>query len=172
MLITQNKLNINPQSVYAVNMKRAGYFDTAAFNLNYFTSGTSSYLSKEKAALGRMLFHSTILSTNNNMACITCHQPEKAFTDGIAKSRSFGHTALKRNTPTVMYSGLQQKQFYDMRASGLEDQIKNVIQNKEEIHGSLPEAATRLSANKNYVQLFNKAFRIRRLILSANGKYR
>ncbi len=39
-------------------------------------------LTREKVALGHRLFSDTILSRNRRLACVTCHDPTRAFTDG------------------------------------------------------------------------------------------
>lgn len=41
-------------------------------------------MSADKVELGRALFFDTQLSGNGTQACASCHQPEKAFTDGRA----------------------------------------------------------------------------------------
>lgn len=43
-------------------------------------------LTVEKVALGRFLFYDTRLSGNQTQACATCHQPDKAFTDGLPQA--------------------------------------------------------------------------------------
>jgi cytochrome c peroxidase len=43
-------------------------------------------MSADTVELGRHLFHDTRLSSDRTMSCATCHHPEKAFTDGRARS--------------------------------------------------------------------------------------
>jgi cytochrome c peroxidase len=43
-------------------------------------------MSVAKVDLGRFLFHERRLSGNGNFACVSCHQQDKAFTDGLARS--------------------------------------------------------------------------------------
>lgn len=158
LLQLQEIAGIKTQNIYAVNLSAASFFEEASMNTNFFTPGAQSWLTKEKTALGELLFSDPVLSSNNTMACVSCHQPDKAFGDGLQKSKAFDGKSLKRNTPGLLYAGLQQAQFYDMRASFLEDQVRNVIESKDEIHGSLEEAAKKLSRQDKYVHLFNKAF--------------
>ena len=137
----------------------ATVFDEDAFDVNFFTPDANSHLSKEKIALGKELFYDRILSLNNKTSCASCHQPEKAFTDGLPLSIATGSKGfLSRNTPALINAGYQHGQFYDLRATFLEYQVKDVIQNKDEIHGSLAVSAKRLSADSNYVSLFRKSF--------------
>jgi cytochrome c peroxidase len=50
------------------------------------------------AALGKRLFFDTRLSSNGNVACGTCHQPERGFQDGTALATGVGTTA-RRSMP-------------------------------------------------------------------------
>ncbi len=76
----------------------------------------------------------------------------------MSKSAGLRGTLLSRNVPTLYYAALQEKHFYDQRASSLEAQSQDVIQNHDEMHGSLPEACARLMRDSAYVTLFKKAF--------------
>ena len=51
-------------------------------------------------ALGQRLFGDARLSTDSAMSCATCHQPARAFTDGL--KRGIGWRVLDRNTPSVL----------------------------------------------------------------------
>ena len=158
LLHHQQDLGIKVQNIYALNLEVPHFFSEGAFNTNFFTPEESAFINGEKIALGKVLFHDPVLSFSQKVSCASCHRQEQFFTDGLVKSKSFGVGDLKRNTPTLLYAGLQQNQFYDMRAGFLEDQVKNVVENKDEIHGSLAVAVQRLSQQDKYVRLFNKAF--------------
>ncbi|HTB52200.1 MAG TPA: cytochrome c peroxidase [Ferruginibacter sp.] len=134
-------------------------FDSNAFNANAYAPDTAYYMSDKKIALGKMLFADPILSTTGTRSCQTCHQPDKAFTDGLAKNTIINSAALlPRNTPTLLNAALQPSQFYDLRATTLEDQSLAVIQNEKEMHGSMQVAVDRLWHNKKYRELFAAAF--------------
>jgi cytochrome c peroxidase len=79
-------------------------------------------MSVAKVDLGRRLFYEKNLSINRTMSCGTCHQQEKAFTDG--KRVAIGATREKhsKNTPTltnVAYSSILT--LADPKARRLED---------------------------------------------------
>jgi cytochrome c peroxidase len=134
-------------------------FDTNAFNANAYAPDTAYFMSDKKIALGKMLFADPILSTTGTRSCQTCHQPDKAFTDGLAKNTIINSALLlPRNTPTLINAGLQPSLFYDLRANTLEDQSLAVIQNEKEMHGNMQVATDRLWKDKNYRQLFAAAF--------------
>jgi cytochrome c peroxidase len=50
-------------------------------------------------AFGERLFNDRRLSASGTLACATCHQPQRAFTDGLAVAH--GAAAGVRNTPTL-----------------------------------------------------------------------
>ncbi len=59
-------------------------------------------LTLEKVSLGRRLFSDTILSRNRRLACVTCHDPERAFTDERPVAVGvFGRTGT-RHVPTLI----------------------------------------------------------------------
>ncbi|MWB94751.1 cytochrome-c peroxidase [Flavobacterium sp. GA093] len=133
-------------------------FDKDAFNVNAFVISDDYKFSTEKAILGEKLFYDKSLSKNNNRNCATCHHPEKAFTDGLKTNVSLTGINLARNTPTLTYASLQNAQFWDMRQLDLEKQSVDVIQNKDEMHGSMEEIHAKISQNEGYKKLFKKAF--------------
>jgi cytochrome c peroxidase len=136
----------------------ATLFDKNAFDVNAFVLSDDYKFSTEKAILGEKLFYDKSLSKNNDRSCATCHQPEKAFTDGLKTNVSLTGSNLARNTPTLTYASLQNAQFWDMRQLDLEKQSVDVIQNKDEMHGSLEKIHAQVSKNDGYKKLFKKAF--------------
>lgn len=142
----------------ALNKNAATFFAKNAFNPNAFTPGKEYAFSEEKAVLGRQLFNDKILSNNNNRSCATCHIPEKAFTDGLAKSISLENSELARNAPSLNYAGYQHGQFWDMRKDDLEGQSSDVISNKEEMHGDLNVILAKINQDKNYQAAFKKIY--------------
>jgi len=142
-----------------LNQNAKTLFDKDAFNANAYASDQSAYLTAEKVALGNALFSDPVLSGSGTRSCRSCHQPEKAFTDGLAKNTVINsRKQLRRNTPTLINAALQPAQFYDLRASTLEDQALNVVQNKDEMHGSMRELSKRLWKKPAYRQMFSAAF--------------
>ena len=55
--------------------------------------------------LGRQLFRDPRMSPVGYIACVTCHQPDRAFTD--VKARAHGLADLPRNTPALANLALQ-----------------------------------------------------------------
>ena len=133
-------------------------FAENAFDVNTFIPAPEYAFSKEKAALGEKLFYDTSLSKNNDRSCATCHNPDKAFTDGLKVNIALNGAGLRRNTPTLTYASLQHGQFWDLRQPDLEKQSLDVIENVDEMHGSMKSILPRVAEDTQYRKLFKKAF--------------
>lgn len=135
-------------------------FDADAFNVDAFSPGPAFHITAAKTALGEKLFYDTRLSGTGTRSCATCHRPDLAFTDGLAKPADIHDPAklLKRNVPTLINAALQSNYFYDMRALTLEDQTRDVLTNKAEMDGSMSAVIQYVSADKSYQALFATAF--------------
>src|SRR5258708_28620381 len=55
-----------------------------------------------RAALGQKLFFDARLSADGTVACATCHNPARAFTDGRPTSIGIHGRVGQRNAPTVL----------------------------------------------------------------------
>ncbi|MDQ8163978.1 MAG: cytochrome c peroxidase [Gemmatimonadota bacterium] len=147
-----------PAERRAFRMDAATVFDSAAFDVMGFAPIDATPGTPAQIALGERLFHDTQLSGDGTRACSSCHMAEKAFTDGLAVNRARGGAPLARNTPTVINSGLQLGSFADLRTTYLEDQVTDVVENVDEMHGSLSRIAARLATDTSVVARFRVAF--------------
>jgi cytochrome c peroxidase len=142
-----------------LNQEAKTLFDSNAFNVNAYAPDHASFKTAEKIALGKMLFSDPSLSGNGKRSCQSCHQPDKAFTDGLVKNLILDkNDQLPRNTPTLLNAALQPALFYDSRVSTLEEQSVNVVQNENEMHGSMLLATDKLWKDKIYHDLFVAAY--------------
>ena len=142
-----------------LNQDAKTLFDTAAFNINAYSPDPASYSTPGKVALGEKLFTDPSFSATGTRSCQSCHQPAKAFTDGLTRNTVLeGPGMLPRNTPTLLNAALQPAQFYDMRVATLEDQSLIVVQNNAEMHGSMKLSVSRLWKDSAYRRLFSAAF--------------
>ncbi|MGQ0829270.1 MAG: cytochrome-c peroxidase, partial [Bacteroidota bacterium] len=158
----QNGLKVEYQSFnFAYRFRSPTIFAKDAINSQYFTQKVYDTVNnKMQAELGKILFFDPVLSGNGKRACASCHNPDMAFTDGKPKSAAFnseGH--VKRNAPTVINAVLQKALFYDGRVMFLEDQISEVLMNKDELHGNFSDATNTLEKSVEYRKLFKKAFK-------------
>lgn len=120
----------------------------------------------EKVALGRMLYFDTRLSKNHDLSCASCHDLDKygidpREADGTRNRTSLGHKGQlgDRNSPSVYNAGLHFAQFWDGRASTLEDQAKGPVLNPVEM--AMPDEATVVATLRSipgYVDAFAAAF--------------
>jgi cytochrome c peroxidase len=142
-----------------VNYQARSIFQTSALNPLGYARNQFEKHTYEQIALGKMLFADPILSKSNTMSCASCHQPDKAFTDGLPKSLgSKPGTHVERNAPTLINSSLATKYFYDQRTDFLEEQIEHVVQSEIEFHTTYMEMAQKINASQDYRERFAKAF--------------
>ena len=112
-----------------------------------------------KVALGQRLFFDARLSADGTIACSTCHDPARAFTDGKAVSTGIEGRLGKRNAPTILNALYNKTQFWDGRAATLEEQAGFPIVNSVEMgQPSLDAAVARIAAIPEYRQEFRDAF--------------
>jgi len=111
-----------------------------------------------KVALGKQLFFDKRLSGDNTMSCASCHQPERGFADGLARSRGAGGKQLGRNTPTVLNTALFEKLFWDGRAQSLEEQALQPITSPDEMNQDLDALERELAAVPGYQKQFQAVF--------------
>jgi len=114
-----------------------------------------------KAGLGERLYFDTRLSTDGTVACATCHDPRTGFADGrgAETSAGVGRARGTRNAPTVLNAVFLSDQFWDGRASSLEEQAVQPLINPIE-HGFTDHSAvvTKLRQLGDYGRLFGAAF--------------
>ncbi|MEP5634713.1 MAG: cytochrome c peroxidase, partial [Maribacter dokdonensis] len=109
--------------------------------------------------LGKMLFEDAQLSKNNTMSCLSCHNPNLGFTDGLPKSASNKKGFFTaRNSPTVINAGYATRYFWDMREFNLEKQVTHVIDDNLEFNTSFDTIIRKLNKNSNYQKLFKAAY--------------
>lgn len=135
-------------------------FDSGAFNVDAFSPGPGFHVTGAKVELGKKLFYDRSLSGTGTRSCASCHDPNRAFTDGLARHTDIHNPEkqLLRNVPTLLNAALQSNYFYDMRALTLEDQVYDVIGNEHEMDGSMDTIVTYVSADLKYRSLFKRAF--------------
>jgi len=113
----------------------------------------------ENIALGRKLFFDGRLSANGTVACATCHNPERAFTDGRPTSMGIHGRVGERNSPTILNALYNKEQFWDGRAKTLEDQASLPIINPIEMgQPTLNGAVAGIADVEEYRQAFNRVF--------------
>jgi cytochrome c peroxidase len=115
-------------------------------------------LTAERVALGAKLFADPRLSGGGRRACISCHQPELAFTDGRRRAQGLSGAPLRRNTPSLWNLAWSSHYFWDGRALSLEAQVRGPIEAADEMGGGWPAILARLQADARLMPLFRAAF--------------
>lgn len=148
-----------PDERRPVNVDALSIFDNNAFDIRFFSPAERYQITPERISLGRKLFYDPLLSGNRKRSCASCHQPGKAFTDGLPAPMDIDNTnRLLRNTPTLWNSALQTRQFYDSRTSTLEDQLSAVVHDTKEMQGSLEASIPLLQKDAAYAAFFKEAY--------------
>lgn len=102
---------------------------------------SNQYVTSELAAvLGHKLFFDTRLSINEKVACASCHQPDKYFTDGQTLAEA-GISVTARHTPTVVGVSQSEWLFWDGRKDSLWSQALGPLENAAEHGGSRTQYA-------------------------------
>ena len=88
----------------------------------------------EKIALGKRLYEDKRFSADGTVSCVNCHDPAKAFADGLPVAEGIKKLKGTRNSPTVINAVYYTSQFWDGRRPSLEEQAKDPFVNPVE-HG-------------------------------------
>ena len=95
---------------------------------------TSSVSSNPDAViLGNRLFFDVRLSANKQVSCATCHQPDRHFTDGLARGEGVGTS--KRNTRSIVGVAYSPWLYWDGRRDSLWAQALSPLEDANE-HGT------------------------------------
>lgn len=109
--------------------------------------------------LGRYLFFDPILSGTQQMACASCHNPDRGFADGKARSIGVNGKELPRNAPSLWNVGFLSRLFLDGRATTLEAQMQGPLYDAREMANTPQKLLANLNAIPAYRQLFASAFK-------------
>ncbi|MEO0586989.1 MAG: cytochrome c peroxidase [Planctomycetota bacterium] len=125
---------------------------------------------KARVALGEMLFFDPRLSSSNQLACASCHDPDLGWADG--RTVAFGHqrAQLKRNAPTALYAGHWEHLFWDGRAESAEDLTVKVMLNEHELRATREEVEAKFNAIPEYVAAFEEAYGAERITMELLAK--
>jgi cytochrome c peroxidase len=110
--------------------------------------------------LGRKLFLDTRLSRDGTISCDSCHQPERAFTDGKPRAEGIYGQLGTRNTPSLYNATYTDAKFWDGRRHNLTEQVLDPFINSRE-HGlaNHTELLQRFQTAKDYAKPFQAAFK-------------
>lgn len=115
-------------------------------------------LDAAKVKLGRQLFHDGRLSRDGSVSCASCHDLRRGGVDGLARSVGVGGAVGGINAPSVLTAALNFRQFWDGRASTLEDQAAGPVHNPIEMNASWELVVPRLEADPEFRRDFLAAY--------------
>ena len=108
--------------------------------------------------LGRYLFFDPVLSGDNSQSCASCHQPDKGFSDGLARSIGAKGKQLERSAPSLWNVGFLTSLFWDGREKDLRAQARGPLFNEHEMNNSEAQLEQSLNNMADYRRLFVNAF--------------
>jgi cytochrome c peroxidase len=108
-----------------------------------------------KAELGKLLFFDPRLASNGQMACSTCHLPEKGFSDGLARNRDHKGEELARNSTSLWNSGYEDFPAWDGSMASLEQHSGRALTRFAE---NIPALLAKVEAIPAYRERFEAVF--------------
>ena len=109
-------------------------------------------ITPEKIALGKKFFWDKRWSTSGTVACVSCHQPDRGWSDPQQFSTSFAGKPTARHAPTIVNRLFSDRQLWTGLRASLEDQAKNDGNRTDEA------VVKHLGAVPEYQQEFRKVF--------------
>lgn len=126
-------------------------------------------LTPEGIELGRRLFFDRSLSRDRTVSCSTCHDPERAYSDGRAVPVGVFGRRGRRNASALINRGYGRLFFWDGRAATLEEQALKPIEDPNEMDLPLGEASARTGLTPEEISRVLASFL--RSILSGDSRF-
>jgi cytochrome c peroxidase len=131
------------------------------------------YTNPAAARLGQALFFDTRLSSNGEISCATCHDPDKGWGDGRRRAKGLGHRP--RHSPTLWNVAYNRWFYWDGRKDTLWSQALAPLEDPKE-HGLTRLEVVHLIAGdpvyaKAYAEVFGAEVFGTRLDWSDTGRF-
>lgn len=126
-------------------------------------------ITSEKVELGRRLFQDRRLSRDGRVACVSCHDPRRAFSTGQAQAMGVFNRKGRRNAPALINRAWGRTFFWDGRVATLEEQVLKPIQDPNEMDLTLAEAERRLGLDATAISRALASYL--RSVLSGDAPY-
>ncbi len=111
-----------------------------------------------RAELGKRMFYDTRLSGDTTLSCSSCHQPDKAFTDGKPLSDAYTGGAHFRNAPTLANVGYRAAWLHDGKlGTNLNDVAREMITETHMMNMDMRIMQERMKQDAKYVEMFKAA---------------
>ena len=113
---------------------------------------------KKLAQLGKILFFDPTLSSDETISCASCHKPSHAGADDKPLSIGVGGQKGDLNSPTVYNALFNIAQFWNGRATTLQEQVAGPLHNPKEMNMSDSLLLVRLQSSSYYANAFKELF--------------
>jgi len=121
------KKNVSDLILASLPKRKVGWPMETALGLPSVPLPSVEQTSYEIAELGRLIFFDPNLSSTGKVSCSSCHQPEKAFTNGEAKGTGVHGRKTRRNVPSLLNIAYRPLMRWDGYASSIENFTKYPI---------------------------------------------
>lgn len=115
-------------------------------------------LTVEGVQLGRHLFYDPRLSGDQTQSCASCHLQESNFAEFTAVSTGIDGIQGSMNAMVLSNLAWQQFFFWDGRATSLEEQVLEPVENPIEMHETWPNVIEKLEQDPRYITMFERAY--------------
>lgn len=163
-LIRSHKVRSGSYTDYSLNKDAKSLFDKQLYfaqeEKGIFRRVTDSKVLEQLRNMGRLLFYDPILSGNNSRSCASCHKPTQFFSDTTGNNLQFDrNTTLARNTPSLVNAGFNHLLMNDGKFISLQDQVRGVITNPQEMGASEEAVVRKVLSCKTYKDGFTSLVR-------------
>lgn len=182
----QNAINYN--ALASIENNSCNYIYNLEYPSNFpnINIPSNNLLTIEGVELGKKLFNDPILSADNSISCVDCHNPSSSFSDPNQFSTGVTGLTGNRNASAIINPGWSSFFNWDGSAFSLEDQAFEPVRNPLEMNNTWQNVENTLNNSQEYRNLFKKAFNIEyidsthvvmalaqfeRTLISANSKY-
>jgi cytochrome c peroxidase len=156
---SERTLHLPESPDHYANIDLPAHFRTPAAR-RFDNTPRNNQVTDAGATLGRVLFYDTRLSASNTVACASCHQQSRAFSDANRYSKGHEGKLTDRNAMALVELRYYPRGrfFWDERAKSLEDQVLMPIQSKREMGQDMTKLVAMFAKDENYPELYRKAF--------------
>lgn len=112
----------------------------------------------EQARLGKALFHDTILSIDNKLSCVSCHNLKKGGMDNLPHSPGANNSITETNTPTVLNSIFNFRYHWDGRSKHYHQLLQQMISDPSIMGNTWVNVVQRIQDKSDYNNQFNALF--------------
>lgn len=140
-----------------------GSFDLQAFEAIQPIPTTIAYY-RPKALLGRALFKDPLLSLDQTISCMSCHDLAAGGSDQAPYSTGVKGLKGVMQSPTVFNSVFNFRQFWNGRASDLKSQAVEPIKSPVEMQMTPALVEQRLNGRPEYLEAFHAVYKTKKIV--------